>query len=300
MNKLTMALFALPWMAAAATGPEITAPVQVVVTVEGPHGGSIASLHREDFIVMQGNEKRSVTSAVPLQGSDASLELWVLIDDASHWTLGSELGDLRTFINAQSPATAVGVGYMRNGTVFPAEHLTKDHARAAKSLRLPMGTGGSPYLSLSDLIGRWPATTARREVIMVTSGADPLGGPGPMNPYLEAAVGDAQRAGIIVYGIYSPGIGHSAHSFWRLNWGQNDLGQLSDQTGGEAYMLGFDTPVSIMPYLNEIAEHLAHQYRLTFLADASGKPGLKTIRVTTEVPHAEIVAPDRVPVPVVR
>lgn len=39
---------------------------------------------------------------------------------------------------------------------------------------------------------------------MVTSGIDPLGGFGPTNPYLETAIDDAQRHGVIVYTIYEP------------------------------------------------------------------------------------------------
>jgi len=135
---------------------------------------------------------------------------------------------------------------------------------------------------------------------MVTSGADSLGGDGPMNPYLDSAIADAQRAGMIVYAIYSPGMGHSGHSYWRTNWGQNYLAELADETGGEAYMLGFGTPVSIAPYLKDIGEHLAHQYGVTFLADATGKPGLKSVKLTTEVPNAEVVAASKVFVPAVR
>lgn len=298
MSKLLFAFLALPCFAAD-VAPVASTPVEMVVTVEARRGSAVPALNREDFMVRQGKERLEVKDAVALVGNQADLELFILLDDASHWTLGSELANLRTFINAQPASTAIGIGYMHNGTMDTVENLTKDHARAAKTLRLPMGTGSSPYLSLSELVKRWPASTARREVVMVTSGADPLGGPGPMNPYLDTAIADAQRAGIIVYGIYTPGVGHSGHSFWRINWGQNDLAQLADETGGESYMLGFGTPVSIAPYLTDITEHLGHQYRVTFLADAAGKPGLKSVKLTTEVPNAEIVAASKVQVPAV-
>jgi hypothetical protein len=64
---------------------------------------------------------------------------------------------------------------MRNATVQIAQNFTNDHAAAAKALRLPTGsTGayGSPYLSVIDLIKRWPEHTNRREVIMITDGID--------------------------------------------------------------------------------------------------------------------------------
>jgi hypothetical protein len=189
---------------------------------------------------------------------------------------------------------------MRNGTVETIANLTTDHSRAAKAIRLPAGLSSSPWLSLSELIKHWPEGSARREVLIVTSGADPLGDMGSMtNPYLDTAIADAQRAGVIVYGIYTPGEGHTGHSFWRMTWGQNHLAELTDETGGEAYMLGFGAPVSVAHYLADIAGHLTQQYRITLLAKASNedKPGLKPIRLTTEVPNAEIVAAAKVYVP---
>ena len=277
--------------------PAPSAPVQMVVTVEARRGVNVPALSREDFLVYQGKERRQVLDAVPQQGNNADLELFVLLDDSSSWTLGSELADLRTFINAQTASTAIGIGYMSNGTVETVQNLTEDHSRAAKVLRLPFGTSSSPYLSLSELIKRWPQSQARREVVMVTSGADPLGGTGVMNPYLDTAIEDAQRAGIIVYAIYTPGVGHSAHSYWMSNWGQNYLAELTDETGGEAYMLGTGNPVSIESYLSDIAARLTHQYRISFLANAEGKPGVKSVKVTTEVPNGEIAAAGKVYVP---
>jgi len=246
----------------------------------------------------QGKEKLPVTEAVPLRGDNADLQLYILIDDASNWTLGSQLNDVRGFINEQPEATSIGVGYLRNGAVQTVEKLTTDHGSAAKAVRLPMGLASSPWLSLSELIKKWPESAARREVLMVTSGADPLGDQGTMpNPYLDSAIADAQRAGIVVYAIYTPAEGHSGHSFWRMNWDQNHLGELADETGGEAYMLGFGAPVSIQPYLADLTARLTHQYRIGFLAKGEAKAGLKTIRLTTEVPNAEVVGANKVYVP---
>jgi hypothetical protein len=180
------------------------------------------------------------------------------------------------------------------------QDLTTDHSRAAKALRLPLSSPGvmpSPYLSLKDLLKRWPGSPNRREVVLVTSGVDPLGDMGPMNPYLDGAVEDAQRQGIIVYAIYTPGSGHVGHSFWRSTWGQNHLAQLAEETGGESYMLGLASPVSFAPYLEEIGARLAHQYRVTFSMKAEEKGGLRSLRFATELPNTELVGATRVYVP---
>ena len=78
-----------------------------------------------------------------------------------------------------------------------------------------------------------------------------------------------------MYAIYTPSAGHFGHSFWRLNWGQNHLAQIAEETGGESYMLGFGPPVSFAPYLTEVAEHLAHQYLVTFLIKPGEKAGFQ-------------------------
>jgi hypothetical protein len=300
LSPITAALFAVPsafLIAQEKTTP--TAPVQMIVTVEARHGKDVPALNQGDVMVFQKSERLRVTDLVALQGQRAGLELYVLIDDASSSSLGSQLNDLRHFIESQPATTSIGIGYMRNATVNIVQNLTTDHARAAQALRLPVGSPGvmpSPFLALSDLIKRWPASPVRHEVLLVTSGIDPLGG-AIANPYLDAAIENAQRAGIIVYAIYTPASGHSGHSLWRLNWGQNHLAQMGEETGGEAYMLGFESPVSFAPYLTEVAEHLAHQYLVTFLVKPGKKPGFQAVRLTTEVPNAELVSAGKVHVP---
>jgi hypothetical protein len=101
----------------------------------------------------------------------------------------------------------------------------------------------------------------------------------------------------VVYAIYTPGIGHAGHSYWRANWGQNHLAQLAEETGAEAYVMGFGPPVSFAPYLDDLAQHLSHQYLLTFLAKPEKKASFQRIKLRTEVPEVEFIAPHRVFVP---
>ena len=79
--------------------------------------------------------------------------------------------------------------------------------------------------------------------------------------------------------------------------GTESLGQIAEETGGEAYMLGFGPPISFAPYLEDIAERLAHQYRVTVLLKTSTRAGFRDVRFGTEVPNAELVAASRVYVP---
>jgi hypothetical protein len=280
--------------------PATGTPVHMVVTAEARHGADVPVIQKEDVMVYQGRDRVKTTDWIPLQGDHAELELFLLLDDASGSSLGSQLEDLRRFTNSQPATTRIGVGYMRNGTVDILQDLTDDHNKAAKSLRLPFGDAGvnaSPYFSISDLIKRWPEAPVRREILMVSDGIDRYGPGGASDPYVDQAVEQAQRAGIVIFSIYSPGAGHFGHSFWRINWGQNYLSQLSDETGGESFYLGSEAPVSFSPYLDDLSRRLLHQYLLTFLAKPVKKAGMQGVKVRTEVSNAELVAADSVYVP---
>lgn len=289
------AVVELPAQAASANG----VPVHTVVTVEARKGANPPVINQEDVFVNEGKDRDSVTEWIPAQGDHADLEFFIVLDDGSNMTLGTELDSIRQFILAQGPATKIGLAYMQNGIARIAANLTTDHEAVAKALRLPIGVAGangSPYFSLSDLVKRWPAGTPRREMIMMTDGIDRYYGSGDLeDPYLQSAIEDAQKAGIIVSAIYTPGIGHFGHSYYQTYWGQLYLSRLAEETGGEAYYIGMTgAPVSFTPYLQELTNRLMHQYLLTFLAKPPKKPGLQRIKVSTEVPNADLVAPQRV------
>lgn len=295
---LVLAMVAAGTARAQQTAPE-GVPAHLVVTVEPHKGSEVPTINREDVMVMEGKERDQVIDWVPAQGDHAALELFILLDDGSPTTLGSQLEDIKKFIDAQPPSTAIGIAYMQNGVARVEQNPTTDHALAAKALRLPQGirgANGSPYFSLTDLIKRWPESKARREIFMATDGVDLFYGTGDLqDPYLDAAIDDAQRAGILVSAIYTPGVGHFGHSFWQAYWGQLYLAELAEKTGGEAYYIGFSgPPVSFTPYLDQFAQRLGHQYFLAFLAKPPKKPGLQRVRIRTEVKNVDLVAPQQV------
>jgi hypothetical protein len=295
-------LFALACLECAAAQQAPSAggiPVHILVTVEPKHGSNVPVITRDDVMVHQGKDRDQVTDWTPAQGDRAALELFILIDDDANTSLGSQLEDIRQFINAQPSTTKIGVAYMQNGIARVAQGPTSDHPQAAKALRLPMGAGGanaSPYFSLSDLVKKWPTGAERREVLMVSDGIDRYYGEGDLeDPYLQAAIDDAGEAGIVVSAIYTPGVGHYGHSYWQNYWGQIYLSQLADKTGGEAYYIGFTgAPVTFAPYLDDVARRLEHQYFLGFLAKPEKKSGWQQIRLSTEIPNVDLVSAGRV------
>jgi len=259
-------------------------PVNMIVTVEPVNGASLPALKESDVIATQGGKRLRVTGMTACQGENAAMELFLVLDDASSPS-GWRLDDLRRFINSQPATVSIGVGHMHNGFVEATAKLTLDHDLAAQSLRLPLGAGAaSPYQALSDLIKHWQGHAERREVVLITSGIDPTGGNGPVNPYLDTAIADAQREGIIVYTIYIPGLGGASRNPYPLNSGQSFLEQLTTATGGRTYIPVSNRADSLGSVLDELAGLLEHQYRVTLVPKSGDKVGLKDVKLVIEKP----------------
>jgi len=276
-------------------------PVRMVVSVENRHGAAIPVLNRADVVVTEGHDRDMVMDWVPATSEHAGLDLYVLLDDSSRWTVDTQLGEVRSFIMQQPASTFIAVGYIHNGFVQMTQYLTTEHAAAAKAVGMPVGNSSgqaSPYFALEDLLKHWQPDPARprREVVMITSGVD-LYSQGSVDPYLDEAIEQMQRAGILVYSIYTPDSARAGYSFFRQNWGQNNLAQISDKTGAESYDLGVVPAESFKPYFDDISRLLSHQYILTFLAKPEKKAGLQTVKLNAEGRIAELVGAGRVYVP---
>jgi len=273
---------------------------QTVVTVV-PKNGEAPELQQQNLKVWADGKQSEVTSWQALRGDRAGLEFVVLIDDSARSSIGLQLNELSKFIQAMPPTTLVGVAYMQNGRAAFEQNLTADHALAAKALRLTSGVPGgnsSPYFCLSDLVKRWPSEDPknRREVLMVSDGVDRYNlRYDPDNPYVQAAITDAQRARVIVNSIYFRDTGRLDRSGYETNAGQNLLAQVTQTTGGKLYWEGLSNPVSFQPFLQDLSKRLENQYELGFTARARSKPDLIQLKVKTDASRVNVDAPQRIP-----
>jgi hypothetical protein len=257
------------------------------------------SLEASDIKVLQGRFRVPVVRLQRLAGELADMQLVVLLDDSTRSSsLGTQLPELKKFLESLPATTLVAVGYMRNGTFAATQAFTADHQKAAGALRLPEsvpGENGSPYFALSDLVKHWPSTqpTDRRAVIMLTDGVDRYFGSASIDdPYVDTAIRDSLKQGVLVYSIYLRGAGLYGRSDWVTNFAQSRLNQVSQDTGGNAYFQNFSDPVSIAPFLNDFAERLDNQYRVTI--QALGEKGVQPVKVRTELPDTKIQAPAKI------
>lgn len=248
----------------------VTQPVSMLITAEAFHGSQPQALSAANVTAWQGDLRLPVTEVIPLKGNNASMDFYILIDERIDPDQAVLFERLREFIGRQAPETAVGVAYMFNGEARIVQPPTRDHAQAAQALRASSGSesaASSPYTSLSQLLNGWkPDHALGHEILIVTDGMDRFDSFGDYNMYVEDAINDAQRAGVIVYTLYQPCLGHASHSPELIRWGQTYLGQIAEETGGEAYLPNAAAPSSLDAYLADLNKHLANQYRITFLA----------------------------------
>jgi hypothetical protein len=245
-----------------------------------------------------------ITNWTPLRGEQSGLQIVVLIDGSARSALSLQYSDLRSFVETLPAGAQVGVAYMQNGQAVMAQNITPDHKLAGSAFRLTAGVPGSsasPYFCLSDLVKHWPSanTTDRREVLMITDGVDLYYGRGydPNDPYVQAAITDAQKAGIIVHSIFFRNTGRFDNSQWTEAGAQSYLTQVSQGTGGRAYYQGFGNPVSFSPFLDDLATRLKNQYELGILTSPRNKAQLQPLKVKVNTPGVKVDAPQSVLVP---
>lgn len=270
-------------------------PGAIIVTAE-KSGASDISQH--DVVAKVGNQPATVTAWHPVPGNAEGLELWILIDDGTNSQIGVQLKDIRDFIRQQPAQTKIAIGYLQNGTVRTAQQPTTDRDAAGRALRLPLtvaNISASPYIALGDflhgLTKKVPAVP--REVVFISSGIDPYYGPGPQNPYLESAIRNAQKLGVPVNTIYFSSAGIQGRRYWLIEWGQNDLSQLANETGGRFYWEGDRNPVALKPYFDDLNRRLAEQY-LVELDTSGARSGFEALHLTTESPQIKLIGPAQI------
>jgi hypothetical protein len=257
-------------------------------------------LQQQDLTVQVGGKSANVTDLVALRGDRAGLELVILIDGSARTSLGRQMGDIEHFVQSLPPTTAIGIAYMQNGNAVFSQPFTTDKAKALGSLHLPGGSAGSsasPYFCLSDLAKRWPSNNRdnRREVVMVTDGVDPYNLRfDPENPYVQSAINDSIRAGLVVDSIYWHDQGRYDNGAYQNNAGQSLLTQVTQVTGGKSYWQGLGNPVSFAPFFDDLSRRLQNQYELGFVVPAKSKPEIANLKIKLVMPNTKIDAPQKV------
>ena len=286
------------------TNPTAGKDVKVTVTVERQGSKTPGTLHANDVLVYQTNQRRPVVQWVPATGEHGGLDLAILIDNSLNPAIGSHYGELKDFIRSLPAGSKVAVAYAAYGSAEMAQNFTSDKEQAISALRLPQGQlnqSASIFMALSDLVKHWPSDQNRHVALVLSDGIDLYWGVTEAlpsnNPNLHRAIADAQRQGVNVYSIYAETRGRVHRNAFLVNTGQSCLSLLSLATGGKFYSQGLQTPIDFQPIFRQVETRLGNQYRLTFRAEQGKKDSYAPLHVTTEQPGIELVAPSRVYVP---
>jgi len=274
---------------------------RAVVTILAKQlGEPPASVSQQDISIKVNGKPSVATSWASLRGPDARLELVILIDSSARTSLGSQYGDIEHFVNGLPLNVKAAIAYMQNGRAVFAGPLTADHAEVLRALHLPAGSPGSsasPYFCLSDLGKHWPSGDrgTRRAVVMITDGVDNYERRLDLqDPYVEAAIDDSVRAGLVVYSIYWLSQGRANSTMYANNSGQSRLIEVTEATGGKNFWMGIGNPVSLQPFFEELAHRLGNQYELGFSTHLDGKPAVEKLKVKVGGPAVDVTAPSQV------
>ena len=190
------------------------------------------------------------------------------------------------------------VGYIRAGSLQVRQKFTTDAERAARSLRIPLGSSAAapfnPYVEVIEALKRFDAQpSGRRAILVVSDGLDTSRGidssSASQSIDLQRAISESQRKGVAIYSFYAPTAAASSNLGLAAN-AQSSLQRLSDETGGQAFFQGTGAPVSFEPYLKNLVTALDRQVALTYLSTHPGK-GFHRIQVKSSTPGVGVSYP---------
>ncbi len=282
-------------------GQQEGVPVSVTVTVTSKNQNMPPAIPQNEVVARQDGSLRRVISWIPTNGSTAGLDLVVMVDNTVSSSIANRWSELQDFLRAQPANTQEGIVYAQFGESHFEQGLTADHDLAAKALRMP---GSNPeqntgiYDAGRDLIKKWPESKNRKAVVLISDGldfSDNASGLDPTRNYsLQHLIEQAQQSGVVFYVIYARGGRQESENENLVSYGQSCLDRLAKETGGGSFFEGLTTPVSLQPFLRDIAKDLGQQYILTFAAKSPAKAGYSRLQVVVETKNVEILAPERV------
>ncbi len=273
----------------------VTIPVTLKLRDERPASEELRTIN---FVVSEDGERQEILSTRSA-ADRAPLALSLLVQDDLVSSVGLEISGLANFIRRLPQGSLVQVGYLRAGSLQLRQKFTTDLERAAKALRVPIGSASAapynPYVQIYDSLKRYGGVPlgTRRAVLVISDGLDLSRGfdssSPSQSPDLERAISEAQRRSVAIYSIFAPTVGTGGNTTLVGN-AQGSLARLSQETGGKAFFQGSGAPVSFDPFLRQLSDRLSRQFALTYLSTHADK-GFHRIKIESPDADAEINHP---------
>jgi len=199
------------------------------------------------------------------------LNLAILVQDDLVSRVGNELKVTGEFIRALPAGSRVMVGYLRVGVMQVRQPFTTDLERAARSLRIPVGSTSAapfnPYVEVVDALRRFDTGGPNRNaLLLISDGLDVSRGFDFSSTVrsidLDRAIREARKQGVTVYTFYAPTVGLTSRNQLAVSFGQSALNRLADETGGEAFFQG-NSFVSFDSYFKRLGRSINKQSAAT-------------------------------------
>ena len=212
--------------------------------------------------VSKENEQKSLQGIEPLN-------LAVLIQDDLIPQVGNELGVTRDFIRSLPEGSRVMVGYITTGTLQVRQPFTTDLEKAAKSLRIPLASGGSsafnPYVEVLEALKKFDNSwTNANAVLLISDGLDTSRGfdstAAGHTLDIDRTISEATRRHVSIFSFYAPSVGLTSRSHLAASYGQSSLNRVSNETGGRAFFQGATGFVTFDSYFSRLRDTLNRQY----------------------------------------
>jgi hypothetical protein len=199
---------------------------------------------------------------------ETPLNLAILVQDDLVARVGNELAVTRDFIRSLPAGSRVMVAYVRTGSLQVRQPFTDDLEKAAKALRVPVGSETAspynPYVEVIEALRRFEERGENRNaMLLISDGLDTSRGfdtdSAGNTIDLLRAIKEAKSRNITVYSFYAPSVGLTSWNHRAISYGQSSLNRLSNETGGRAFFQGTNF-VTFDSYFDRLREALNDQY----------------------------------------
>jgi hypothetical protein len=223
-------------------------------------------------LAMIGTTAKAKVESGAEQGSLQSIEplnIAVLIQDDLISQVGNELGVTRDFIRSLPQGSRVMVGYITTGSLQVRQPFTTDLEKAAKSLRMPIGSRSSspfnPYVEVLEALRKFEnGGTNANAILLISDGLDTSRGfdssAAGHTLDIERVISEANKRRAAIFSFYAPSVGLTSRNRLAASYGQSSLNRVSNETGGKAFFQGTTGFVTFDSYFSRLRETLNRQY----------------------------------------
>lgn len=216
----------------------------------------------------------AATSGTGTKGSsekvrvESPLNLAILVQDDLVSRVGNELDITRGFIRSLPAGSRVMIAYVRAGSLQVRQPFTDDLDKAAKSLRVPVGSEEAapynPYVEVVEALHKFETGGKNHNaLLLISDGLDTSHGfdiDSAANTIdLLHAIKEAQKQNVTIYSFYAPTVGLTSWNRRAIGYGQSSLNRLSNETGGRAFFQGTNF-VTFDSYFDRLRQALNEQY----------------------------------------